>query len=115
MKHDEMYDSAVRASGDLGAFFEFDGETGYFYLAEVYGPESIRIVGYVHVFTGFPDFTESDVRVVWDDEELRVGLLIRNRLWALFDEDRVPHGGGYGVVAEPRLPAGSREAFEPRS
>jgi uncharacterized protein len=35
MAADEIFESASRAAGDLAAVFEYDGETGYFYLYEL--------------------------------------------------------------------------------
>jgi hypothetical protein len=34
MSANEMFESASRANGDLAGVFEYDGETGYFYLYE---------------------------------------------------------------------------------
>jgi hypothetical protein len=99
-----MFDSCVRGRGDLAGVFEYDGETGYFYLYDTEGVEGHKVLGSVHVLSGEPDFTEEDVAIQWDAAEQRVGLFIRGALWAVFAEDRTRHGGGYGAGATPQLP-----------
>jgi hypothetical protein len=90
----EIFESAVRSKGDLAGVFEYDGETGYFYL---YTPgNSGRILDSIHVFSGKPDFARQDIAVRWNRLEQMVGLFIRGELWALFAEPwPTKYGGNY--------------------
>lgn len=54
----EMFQSAVRSSGDLAGVFEYDGETGYFYLYQT-GAMGNKILSANHILTGPADFEES--------------------------------------------------------
>lgn len=107
----EMFDSSVRVTGDLAGVFEYDGETGYFYLYETAGGEGHRVLSSTHVLSGEPDFSETDVAIRWDSENRRVGLFIKNVLWAVFDEDRTKYGGIYKPGGTPQLPTDARTWF----
>src|SRR5438477_1817058 len=106
----EILSSAVRTAGDLAGVFEFDGETGYFYLYDLRQPEAQRIAGAIHILSGPPDFTSDDVSIRWATGETTVGLFIRDRLWALFADGR-SHGGDYRPGGTPRLPASAMLDF----
>src|SRR5205823_6341887 len=96
MSIDEIFLSQIRSIGDLAGVFEFDGETGYFYLYEMANPEGKKIIGSIRVLAGMPDFEEEDVMICWDKTETRVGLHIRGQLWAAFDANvRAAYGGNY--------------------
>jgi hypothetical protein len=81
----EIFDSCVRPKGDLAGVFEYDGETGYFYLCRAKGNAVEAILDSIHVFSGQPSFGEMDVLMRWDRQEEKVGLFIRGELWAVFD------------------------------
>lgn len=100
---DEMFVSAVRTSDDLVGVFEHDGETGYFYLYNQSKPASQRILSAIHVLSGHPEFSESDVEVRWTKDDEIVGLLIRGRLWAAFSE-REKYGGNYRSEGRADIP-----------
>ena len=90
--------------GDFAGVFEYDGETGYLYLFDNGRAADRRIVGAIHIFSGTPDFEESEIEVRWNHEGLRVGLFIRGRLWAEFDAVRgVGFGGDYKPGGTPKL------------
>ena len=112
---DEMFGSSVRAAGDLAGVFEYDGETGYFYLYETEGGEGHKVLGSIHVLSGKPDFSEEDVAIQWDSANRRVGLFIRDVLWAVFDESRTQYGGSYRPGATPQLPSDARTWFDTAS
>lgn len=111
MVRGEMFGSSVRPAGDLAGVFEYDGETGYFYLYETEGGGGHKVLASIHVLTGEPDFSEEDVTIQWDSANLRVGLLIRDVLWAVFDEGGTQYGGSYSPSATPRLPSEARSWF----
>jgi hypothetical protein len=88
-KPKEMLKTATRSLGDLAGVFEFDGETGYFYLYRTQGSGS-KIVDTIHIVSGRPRFEAADVVVKWNSSEEKVGLLIKGGLWAIcaFDGTR---------------------------
>ena len=107
-----MFESAVRPAGDFAGVFEFDGDTGYFYLYQMDGDNGEKLVGSVRVFVGKPDFMSRDVLVRWSKDETKVGLFIRNQLWAAFDaETRTKFGGDYRPGNCPTIPANVTESF----
>ncbi len=69
----------------MAGVFEADDETSYFYLYKFGNEPNKRIVSAIRIFSGNPDFTEADVDIRWFDDENKVGLLIRQELWAYFD------------------------------
>lgn len=101
---DEIFESAPRSSGDLAGVFEYDGETGYFYLYQTVGSEGQKVLSAIHILSTDPDFNHSDLAVRWDLKEERVGLFIRGQLWAVFDgHERTKYGGNYRSGAHPAL------------
>ena len=93
MATEEIFDSCVRPAGDLAGVFEYDGETGYFYLYATDATGDARVLDAVHIVSGEADFEASDVVIEWDRGETRVGLTIRGQLRATFDTaDMAKHG-----------------------
>lgn len=118
MADQEMYESSMRSREDLGAFFEYDGETSYFYLME--DPHALepresgsRIIGHIFILNGVPDFRQEDVAVEWDRDERMVGLFIKGQLWAVFDDTGAKYGGRYRPNGEPDISEEIAEAFKP--
>jgi hypothetical protein len=112
MSTEEIFDSCVRTTGDLAGVFEYDGETGYFYLYKTERAHGEKVLESIHVLSGQPDFTEVDISVRWDLDEQKVGLFIRDALWAVFDGTRrLKYGGGYEAGAKPSLPAEAMIGF----
>lgn len=102
----EIFESLVRSAGDLAGVFEFDGETGFFYLYEVAKDSGEKIIDSIHILSHEPDFAQKDVVIRWDSSELKVGLFIRDTLWAVFDTVRgYKYGGAYGTDRMPSLSA----------
>jgi hypothetical protein len=110
MAIDEMFDSSIRSASDFAGVFEYDGETGYFYLYEMERGQGQKILDSIHILSGKPDFVEADISVRWDFEERKVGLFIRNVLWAVFD-GRAKYGGSYEPGARPSLPPEAEKGF----
>jgi hypothetical protein len=103
----EIFVSKVRSAGDLAGVFEYDGETGYFYLYDERHERNHRVVGAIHVLSTAPDFHESDVRILWDATETCVGLVIRDHVWAAFDtRTGAKYGGDYRAHGNPDVPEG---------
>ena len=109
---DEIFDSAVRTTGDLAGVFEYDSDTAYFYLYETGGGTGQRVLDSIHVFSGEPDFAKTDVSIRWDSEEQKVGLFIKGVLWAAFDCGHgTKYGGSYKPGGKPSLPSGAEGGF----
>ncbi len=112
MPTQDIFDSSVRSAGDLAGVFEYDGETGYFYLYKTTGNEGEKVLDSIHVVSGEADFSESDLSIRWDHEEQRVGLFIRDVLWAVFDVTRpAKYGGNYRRGSRPSLPPETEQGF----
>ena len=110
---EEMFDSALRSAGDRAGVFEYDGETGYFYLYATDEGAGKKVLDSICVLSAEPDFVEEDVSVRWDLDEQKVGLFIRNVLWAAFDCGlRSKYGGRYDPRVGPSLPPGAETGFE---
>jgi hypothetical protein len=104
MANSEMWGSAVRTAGDLAGVFEFDGETGFFYLYEVQAQPGRKVVGAIHIVNGLPDFNQQDISIRWDKTESMVGFFIRSRIWAVFDASaRSGFGGNYDLNRSPDI------------
>src|SRR5262249_21272448 len=84
MADKEIFATSVRPPRDLAGVFEFEGEVGYFYLYSLDESEGRKILDSLHILTGVPDFSKSDVKIRWDSEEQKVGLFIKGVLWAVF-------------------------------
>jgi hypothetical protein len=115
MASDEMFDSQLRSAGDLAGVFEFDGDAAYFYLYEMAERQGQKILSAIRIVVGTPDFKQEDVAVCWDENEGRVGLLIRDKLWAAFDTiTRAGYGGNYHPGRRAEIPAEIAASFESR-
>ncbi len=109
----EIFDSCVRSKGDLAGVFEYDGETGYFYLCRARGDAVGPILDRLHILSGPPNFEEIDVLVRWDRQEEKVGLFIRRELWAVFDPaSQKTYGGATTDGATPAIASEGSAGFE---
>lgn len=107
-----MFCSSVRTKGDRAGVFEYDGETGYFYLYATTADPGQKVLASIHIFSGVPEFSEVDIAIRWTTNEEKVGLFIRNELWAVFDRaSGQKYGGNYRTSEAPRVPADLRDAF----
>jgi hypothetical protein len=108
----EVFEAVARSAGDLAGVYEFDGETGYFYLYQT-GSNANKVLASIHVLSGAPDFTEADVEIRWDRENEKVGLFIREELWAVFDaRDQTSYGGDYKRGTLPQVPSSVMHGFK---
>lgn len=108
----EMFESTSRTCGDMAGVFEFDGETGYFYLYDTRAADDAKILGAIRLLSGTPDFSEAEVSIKWDPEERYVGLFIRKGLWAAFDcASGEKFGGDYRPNAVPDISTDVIESF----
>ena|SRR5256885_16790674 len=99
----EMFVDVIRSTSDLAGVFEFDGETGYFYLYQT--RQEKKVLDAIHVLSGRPDFDENDIVIKWNCNQDRVGLFIKGKLWAAFDADpRAKYGGNYSAGGHPQVP-----------
>jgi hypothetical protein len=111
MEETEIFESTVRPSGDLAGVYEYDGETGYFYLYQT-GSNSNKVLGAIHIISGPSDFDARDVEIRWDKESEKVGLFIRRTLWAVFvASNRGKFGGDYKPGGFPTLSPNAAAGF----
>jgi hypothetical protein len=112
MAKEDMFTSATRLSGDRAGVFEYDGETGYFYLYDTKGANNRKVVAAIRIMSEVPDFDESDVEIRWDASGNKVGLYIKRRLWAAFDVlTGSKYGGDYRFDALPDIPSDVLDSF----
>jgi hypothetical protein len=105
MSTNEMWDSAVRSAGDMAGVFEFDGDSGYFYLHRTSEEDGQKVKGAIHVISGTPDFGQEDINIRWTADQEAVGLFIRSQLWAVFDcKTGAKYGGNYRAGNLPEIP-----------
>ena len=106
------FDSAVRSSGDQAGVFEYDGDAAYFYLYDTKKRENRKVIAAIRILTGAPDFGGKDITIRWDSTEDKVGLFIRQRLWAVFASSTgAKYGGNYRANVEPVIPIEIANAF----
>lgn len=111
-RNDDLFDSSVRPQGDFAGVFEYDGETGFFYLCRA-GSSGNKVLKAVRVVVGPPGFTQGEVTVKWGSDLNTVGLLIRGQLWAAFDVAMgETYGGDYQPGAAPMILREVRAKFE---
>ncbi len=90
------YDSLLRKSGDLAGIFEYDGRTGFLYLYNDKKKDGNKIIGYIKVIEGKTDIEMSEISILWDINDEKVGLKIRGKLCAFFDcVEMKTYGGIY--------------------
>jgi hypothetical protein len=113
MSGHEIFESAVGPRGDLAGVFESDGEASYFYLYKT-DARGEEVLDSIHVASGCPDFTSSDIAIRWTQDGGKVGLFIKGDLWAIFDAERgTKHGGNYRAQGRPALEPGACDGFFP--
>jgi len=101
---EEVFRSASQSVGSLAGVFEFDGETGYFYLYETKAPDGTKIVASIRILGSVLDLSGMEIAVRWDCQERRVGLFIEGQLWAAFDSvTGEKFGGNYRSNAAPDI------------
>jgi hypothetical protein len=105
--------SKTRADERLGAVFEYDGETGYFYLYDLTARDGNKVLCAIHIFDKPSDLEESDLEIGWDEKGSMVGLLIRGTAWAAFNADTLSReGGDYRAGTATKVSAVTRRALE---
>ena len=96
MRAKEMFDSSTRSTGDLAGVFEYDGETGYFYLYNLEGGSNHKVLDAIRIISSEVSFAQTDVAIRWDSDETKVGLFISDSLCAAFDvHTGAKYGGDY--------------------
>jgi hypothetical protein len=107
-----VFDSAIRTAGDLAGVFEYDGETGYFYLYAVVSNTEGTVLGAIRVLTSPPDFLDDELAVRWENTENVVGLFIRHQPWAAFACDTgTAYDGDYRPGSQAEIPGDVVELF----
>jgi hypothetical protein len=113
---EEIFDSATRLTGDMAGVFEYDGETGYFYLYKMDSVFGNKIIDSIRICLGTIDFTDSDISIKWDSQNQLVALLIKGEIWAVFDSYKgTKHGGDYKSIGKSNIPLNILTRFSSRS
>jgi hypothetical protein len=108
----EMFVDCVSEEGEWVGVFEYDGETGYFYIYNLAFDVGSRVVESMLILTGAPDFAEAEVAVRWARDGTSVGLFIRDVLWGLFNVSTRGHESArYQTGAKPPTFKGAK-AFD---
>lgn len=109
---EEIFESEVRSSGDFAGVFEYDGETGFFYLYRTERDGSAQVIDAIRVCNGNPKFDADDVEIRWGSFEDFVGLFIKGIVWAAFDlQLHHKYGGNYAEMGRPEVPPAILQKF----
>jgi hypothetical protein len=109
----ELFESSVRATGDLAGVFEYEDNVGYFYLYALTGTAGEKVIDAIHVLTGDHWLEANNIVVRWDARAEKVGLFIKGVLCAAFDASlQRKYGGCLGADAPPSLPDEVVRAFD---
>lgn len=54
MTHQDVFDSSIRSKGDMAGVFEYDGDSGYFYLFNTKNVQDHQVVGAIRVLIDLP-------------------------------------------------------------
>ena len=101
----DLFESATSSTGDMAGVFEFDDDTGYFYLYDTGEAQGQKILGAIQVLVGSPDFQQDDIAIRWNASDSMVGLFVRDQLWAAFDvKNGAKYGGNYSASGSPEIP-----------
>jgi hypothetical protein len=102
---DEYFDSSMRPSGDIAGVFEFDGETGYFYLYEMSSDGENKIKGALNIHIDNVTFAPSDVLINWSSDWNITYLKISNKVYAVFDcRSGIGYSGNISTGVEAVIP-----------
>lgn len=109
----KIFISKVRSAGGLAGVFEYDGETGYFYLYDQRREPGKKLLDAIQILSTPADFEEREVEVLWNSNETCVGLVIRDQVWAAFDtRTQAKYGGDYRRNAVLPVPEEIVKAFD---
>ncbi|WP_213069469.1 DUF2251 domain-containing protein [Methylomicrobium album] len=78
---EEIFLSAICKAGDYAGVFEYDGETGYFYLYRVDNIDGNKVISAIQIINDILDINESDLSIKWNDDQRMVGIIMKNELW----------------------------------
>ena len=103
---EEIFDSSVRSNNDFAGVFEFDGDVGYFYLYKIDPENGNKVINSIRVCVGEIDFNENLVDIVWNKDEKKVGLKIKDCMCAMFElENGKKYGGNYSQSRKEYIPS----------
>jgi hypothetical protein len=109
----ELFESSVRAAGDLAGVFEYEDNTGYFYLCAITGTAGEKVVDAIQVLRGDWRLETNDIAVRWDARTEKVGLFLKGVLCAAFDVlQQRKYGGVFQPDSSPSLPDAVVRAFD---
>lgn len=79
---------AASPSRALGASFEDDGTTAYFYALDLKAPERVQAAIHVYDVSSASEGRVQAIEIRWSGDGSRVGLFINGAVNAAFDFDR---------------------------
>ena len=79
---------AASPSRQLGASFEDDGTTAYFYALDLAAPERVQAAIHVYDVSSASEGRVQAIEIRWSSDGARVGLFINGGVNAAFDFDR---------------------------
>jgi hypothetical protein len=79
---------AASPSRALGASFEDDGTTAYFYALDLAAPERVQAAIHVYDVSSASEGRVQAIEIRWSGDGSRVGLFINGAVNAVFDFDR---------------------------
>jgi len=102
----DIFESCTRADSEVAGVFEYADDVGYFYLYDLNQSPNAKILDSIFIVSGDLDFAASDISIRWSSKGERVGLFIREVLWAVFDVSKnKKYGGNYIMDVKPTLPS----------
>lgn len=105
MSDHHIFIERLSSAGDLAGVFEYDDDTGYFYLYDMRKPLGEKILDSIWILNYNTDLRASEIAVRWNADESHVGLFVRGELWAVFDlVARKKFGGQYQKGVRPQIP-----------
>lgn len=97
-----IYKSVLHPSNGMGAVFEDDGETGYFYLWDENATDEMKIRGALRIYNSPKELAKEDVDVRLNSAGTKAGLFIHDVLWAVWDlQNATSTGGDYVPTGLP--------------
>lgn len=107
----DIFVTATRRDGRMAGVYEYDEDTGYFYLCEVVGGQP-RVVDAIHIVSAPSNLDEESIEVRWSGDERCLALLIHGEPWAAYcPAERGKYGGNYTPDGIADLPATVKEQF----
>ena len=84
-KMSDIFAESANTTRTYSAFFEADDVVGWYYLVMKPDEPDSKIICAMQIMHGIPDFAESDLDVRWTDDDMKVGVFIKSKLYGYYD------------------------------